>query len=71
METFSNWTIAGLLLPLALVAFVGVISPATLAHRMGGPRDRKARMLETFLRIAGTLLLIGALITWHRLLERR
>lgn len=54
-----------ILIPLAAIAVIAVFSPETLVRHMGGPKDQRAPMRELFLRVAGILLLVGALWTWH------
>ena len=59
-------TVLGIIMiPLTVVATIGVLSPETLLRHLGGPKGHRAPIRELFLRIAGILLLIGALWTWH------
>jgi hypothetical protein len=54
-----------ILIPLAAIAATAVFSPETLVRHLGGPKSQRARTRELFLRVAGILLLVGALWTWH------
>lgn len=58
-----------LLVVLAPVAILAMRAPAVLTRHLGGPRSHGAQLPEAFLRIAGVLLLIGAAVTWYRLLK--
>jgi hypothetical protein len=55
-----------MLIPLAAIAVIAVLSPETLVSHLGGPKGgQRAPIRELFLRVAGILLLVGALWTWH------
>jgi len=60
--TFSVLVV--LLVPLAVLA---IKAPAVLLCWFGGPRAKKAHILETSLRVAGAVFLVGATITLYRL----
>jgi hypothetical protein len=53
-----------ILIPLAALALAAVFSPETLVRHLGGPKGQRAPIRELFLRVAGILLLVGALWTW-------
>ena len=54
-----------ILIPLAAIAVIAVLSPETLVRHLGGPKAQRAPIRELLLRVAGILLLVGALLTWH------
>lgn len=56
-----------LLIPLAAIAIVAVISPRIIVRHLGRPKFKNLIGIEIFLRIAGILMLIGAVINWCRL----
>jgi hypothetical protein len=66
MRTLADHAFSILLIPLAAIAVLAVLSPVQFLARLGGPRNYRAPALETFIRVAGLLLLIGAAITWLR-----
>jgi type II secretory pathway pseudopilin PulG len=51
---------------MAAIAIVAIVSPAVLVRNLGGVRKHRALALEVFLRVAGSMLLIGAVTTWYR-----
>jgi hypothetical protein len=59
---------AFVLIPLAVIAILGLVAPKVLMRNFGGSTTHKAPMLlQVFLRVAAVLLLIGAIITWYRI----
>lgn len=52
------------LIPLAAVATIAVFTPERLMRHLGGSKSQRVLMRELFLRVAGILLLVGALWTW-------
>jgi hypothetical protein len=66
MRTLADHAFSILLIPLAAIAVLAVLSPVQFLARLGGPRNYRAPALETFIRVAGLLLFIGAAITWLR-----
>lgn len=55
-----------LLIALVPVGVAAVVSPALLVRHLGGPRNRRVPAREMFLRLAGTLVLIGVLVLGYR-----
>ena len=53
------------LIPLAAIAVVAIAAPGTLVRHLGGSKSQRAPIRGLFLRVAGMLLLIGAVWTWH------
>jgi hypothetical protein len=68
MRIRTDLTVGLLFLVLSPIAVVAIKSPAFLTRYLGGSRTL-APGAEYFLRIAGLLLLIGAVVTWFRLLK--
>lgn len=66
MNTPSNHASDILLIPISVLALVAVVSPVTIVRHMGGPRNRRAPAIELFLRVAGILVLLAAVIEWYR-----
>lgn len=58
--------LALVLVPLAAIAVLAVVHPVVLLRSLGGPARRGAPKQEAFLRAAGAMLLIGALVVWYR-----
>lgn len=54
-----------ILVPLTIVAVVAVITPKKLLRHMGGPKSQRVPIKELFLRLAGILILVGALLALH------
>lgn len=67
LSHFPDHVLGLLLVLLAPVAVLAASAPAVLRRWLGGRRRQNAPIPEAFLRVAGILLLIGAVITWYRL----
>jgi hypothetical protein len=71
MNTLRDNAIFVMLIPLSAIAVLAVISPRTLIRYMGGPTNQRRAMPETFLRVAETLVLVGAAWKFHEWLRFR
>lgn len=65
MNSSQITVFAIILIPLAAIAVIAVVSPETIVRHLGGPKTQRAPIRELFLRVAGILLLVGALWTWQ------
>lgn len=69
MNISPTTAFAVILIIFSAIAIIAVLSPATLVRNFGGPKVQRAPMRELFLRVAGILLLAGAmwkLYEWWR-----